>query len=53
MMYTIVNKEDQWQLENGVRNLIEEGWEPIGGVSRSPKNYPNEPTWAQAMIKKV
>lgn len=57
--YKIVSKKEKLfdylalnELENAVKKLISEGWEPIGGVSLVFDQISNTYTASQAMIKK-
>ena len=36
LLYKLVNKNSAVVLEDAVQNFIDQGWEPIGGVTCSP-----------------
>jgi len=52
--YKIVEAESYDRLENGVNQLIEEGWEPVGGISSPAKTgrASRNRRVAQALIRK-
>jgi len=50
MEYSIVEKSDRYDLQKRVRDLIEQGWRPQGGVFFVYHSAYKE-TWAQAMVK--
>ena len=57
--YKIVSKKEKLfdylalnELESAVKNLVAEGWEPVGGVSLVFDQISNTYTASQAMIKK-
>lgn len=44
--YTILTSTSLKGLVDGVRDLLRQGWQPLGGVSVEPS-----PRFAQAMVK--
>lgn len=51
MQYTIITGDSSYDLSQKIKNKIEYGWEPQGGVSFVFHSGFRE-TWAQAMVKK-
>jgi hypothetical protein len=54
MTYQVVEAQTAGQLQESVQALIDEGWEPQGGVAVAidPHSYAAAPSWyCQAMIR--
>lgn len=49
--YTTLREKHLFQLNDKVRDCIEKGWQPIGGVSGSYNNVLEETIFAQAIVK--
>lgn len=50
MLYKILVEKTRPELEDEVRNYLNNGWEPIGSVSYNPGlTY----SWVQAIIKRL
>ena len=53
-LYKIVHKATPNSLEDTVQNFVDQGWEPVGGVSCSPTTLHEGATvWAQALVREV
>ena len=50
--YKVVQDRDVQQVEARVKQMLAEGWEPVGGVAYTPpnENGPGSQTYLQAMI---
>ena len=53
MKYKLIENSSPEYLENGVNNLIKQGWKPLSGVSVGRDRYGsnNEKIYVQAMIQ--
>lgn len=52
MKYKIIEKESKIDLEREINKLIDDGWEPIGGISYSC-GYGYGENYVQAVIKEL
>lgn len=54
LLYKLVTKNSPLVLEDAVQNFIDQGWEPVGGVTCSPTTvHEGSVVWAQAMTIKA
>jgi hypothetical protein len=53
-LYKIVHKATPASLEDAVQNFVDQGWEPVGGVSCSPTTvHEGSMVWAQALTREM
>jgi hypothetical protein len=53
MTYTVVEAQSAEQLQEQVQALLNEGWQPQGGIAVAIADYAGVPSWYyQAMIRR-